>query len=820
MSTTNAAFISDGALFCIVSNPASGRIGKAVGSHSGLVGTWEFLSSSVNGDIAQYLKSDWTISASTIAVSAYKSDSNNFSATPTSSQTGSYTTGTGGTITMTSSSGSSVTENYLVIGNYLVLGAGSSTDDLAFHKQAINLGSQAGTLLGGIAGTATIAVTTANIAEGTAGTFTWYTSPTGATMTTAPTGLGAAVSAVSNNTASVSVTTTTDAMPGSYYFALSEGFASSSVATIDVAASPSITFNANGGSGAMAAQPLATGTTANLRANAFTHAGYSFVGWDTTSAGNGKEYADGASYTMGTVGIILYAQWTANLNVITFNSNDEAGKTSTQTLATAATANLTANTFTRAGRIFSSWNTLADGTGARYGDKASYTMGASNITLYAQWAVAYSITYDANGATGSPPVDLKAYLENATIIVKGNTGGLTYSGFAFAGWTTNTSTAEAGSSYSPGAEFAMGSNDITLFAVWIPTSLTFTSSGKSISITGPNTYTGALAIPPGVTAIDSEAFFNDTGLTSVAIPSSVTSIGSYAFRLTYLRKAAIPFSVTSIGTHAFYFCPYLASIDVDAANPNYKSISGVLYDKAGKTLIQAPGSLSGAFIIPSGVTSIGDSAFESTEITGITIPAGVTSIGADAFWGAWLTSVLIPSSVTSIGEDAFWYGNYLTNINVDEANLSYRSISGTLFDKAGETLIQAPAGLVGSFIIPSTTISIGHGSFAHAQSLTSITIPSSVISIADSAFLGLTSLTSITIPSSITSIGRCIFSGCTSLTSLTMQSEIPPSLPENSGTFANLKPSGILIHVPSAAAVTAYQAATGWNEYSSQIVFP
>ena len=70
-----------------------------------------------------------------------------------------------------------------------------------------------------------------------------------------------------------------------------------------------VTFDANGGSGAMNAQVASTSTA--LTANAFTRPGFTFAGWNTAADGTGTSYANGAAYPF-TSSVTLYAQWTAN----------------------------------------------------------------------------------------------------------------------------------------------------------------------------------------------------------------------------------------------------------------------------------------------------------------------------------------------------------------------------------------------------------------------------------------------------------------------------------------------------------------------------
>ena len=142
----------------------------------------------------------------------------------------------------------------------------------------------------------------------------------------------------------------------------------------------------------------------------------------------------------------------------------------------------------------------------------------------------------------------------------------------------------------------------------------------------------SLTIPSSVTSIGSEAFSGCSGLTSLTIPSSVTSIGNYAFSgCSGLTSLTIPSSVTSIGNYAFWGCSSLTSLT-----------------------------------IPSSVTSIGYAAFyDCSSLTSLTIPSSVTSIGEAAFSGcSGLTSLTIPSSVTSIGNYALKGCSGLTSIYV------------------------------------------------------------------------------------------------------------------------------------------------------------
>lgn len=164
----------------------------------------------------------------------------------------------------------------------------------------------------------------------------------------------------------------------------------------------------------------------------------------------------------------------------------------------------------------------------------------------------------------------------------------------------------------------------------------------------------SVVIPSTVTSIEYGAFSCCYLLTSVVIPSSVTSIGDYAFgECGSLASITIPSSVVSIGELAFSRCSSLISIIVEEGNRIYDSRNGcnAIIETATNKLIVGCSSST----ISSSVTSIGKGAFFGcATLTSITIPSGVASIGEMAFEECEnLTSVSIPSSVTSIGDGAF-----------------------------------------------------------------------------------------------------------------------------------------------------------------------
>ena len=285
---------------------------------------------------------------------------------------------------------------------------------------------------------------------------------------------------------------------------------------------------------------------------------------------------------------------------------------------------------------------------------------------------------------------------------------------------------------------------------------TYTTNNAAITITGYTGCGGALSIPSTieglpVTSIGENAFWSDSGLTSVTIPASVTSVGDSAFAYcTGLTSVTIPNSVTSIGDGVFYSCGSLTSVTIGT---NVTSIGYVAFGGCGSLT---------SVTIPSSVTSIGEEAFwDCSSLTSVTIPNSVTSIGDWAFSGCTgLTSVTIPYSVTSIGVAPFLGCTSLSAIMVDPNNPAYSSVAGVLFDKSQTTLIQYPGGLAGSYTIPASVTNIGYGAFDGCTSLTSVTIPYSVTSIGDDAFYNCTGLNSVDFMGNAPSLGdSTVFSG-------------------------------------------------------------
>ena len=305
--------------------------------------------------------------------------------------------------------------------------------------------------------------------------------------------------------------------------------------------------------------------------------------------------------------------------------------------------------------------------------------------------------------------------------------------------------------------------------VVIPSSVTY--SGTTYSVTSISNYAFAggcsgltsVSIPNSVTSIGNSAFEYCSGLTSVSIPNSVTSIGDYAFyECSGLTSVSIPNSVTSIGNFIFNGCTSLESIVVESGNSKYDSRDNcnAIIETATNTLLAGCKNTT----IPNSVTSIGDSAFSGCSgLTSVTIPNSVTSIGDWAFSGC---SGLTRVDISSIKA---WLG--IKFADYDSNPLSYAQ---HLYLNGEE---------VKDLVIPNSVTSIGYKAFAGCSGLTSVSIPNSVNSIGDRAFWGCSGLTSVTIPNSVTSIGDYSFYQCSGLTTIFYNAENCADVTANSYVF-------------------------------------
>ncbi len=241
----------------------------------------------------------------------------------------------------------------------------------------------------------------------------------------------------------------------------------------DDAAWYSVTYYANDtdATGSMApATDLVKNSAYTIQESGFTLANHDFASWNTQANGNGITYGPSSKITM-TANVTLYAQWTEHGKItVSYDRNGAATGTDIdpQTKYVGNSFTAAANPYIYPGYEFAGWNTAANGSGTGYDPGNTFTPD-ENTVLYAQWdkidALWHTVTYSGNGATfGTAPVDSGEYLEDSPVTVLDNTGSLVKTGYTFLGWSTNPNATAA--QYTAGGSFAMGNENVTLYAVW------------------------------------------------------------------------------------------------------------------------------------------------------------------------------------------------------------------------------------------------------------------------------------------------------------------------------------------------------------------
>ena len=385
-----------------------------------------------------------------------------------------------------------------------------------------------------------------------------------------------------------------------------------------------------------------------------------------------------------------------NLNQI---YDGTAKSVSVTTAPPGLTVNLTYNGSINAPTNIGNYTVIGTVIDAYYKGSATNTLAISDkitaIVILDNLSQTYDGTAKNVSITTDPPGLTVNLTYNGSASAPTNEGSYTVIGIIndaqYAGWATNT----------------LVIHDIVDY-------FTYQTNNSCIVITGYSGPDGDLVIPAiingmPVTSFADFAFVSHYGLTSVLIPNTVTNIGNSPFA----------------------DCKNLMSISVDAGNPSYRSVGGVLFDQSQTSVILYPNGRAGDYAIPSGVTNIGNYAFAfCLKLTGISIPNSVVSIGNNAFQECWsMTSLALPNKVISIGDSAFNSCSSLT-----------------------------------SLVFSGDVVSLGSGAFAGCYNLTSVTIPASLVSMGDYTFASCNKITALNFSGNAPSVGFGVFDNDNNMT--------------------------------------------------------
>lgn len=301
-----------------------------------------------------------------------------------------------------------------------------------------------------------------------------------------------------------------------------------------------------------------------------------------------------------------------------------------------------------------------------------------------------------------------------------------------------------------------------------------------------------------VTTIASQAFYQNTNLTTFTLPDTIKTIESQAFyKCTNLLEVNLGNGLEEIGNEAFYYCQKLTTVTY---GPNLKTIGNSVFYYCsalssipiGNTItsigtysfyycnkltylpigdsIETIGNYAFRYctaltelILSDTLKTIGTHAFSNcTKVNNISLPNSLTTIGSYAFNECTaITNIVIPDSVVTMDTYAFYK---CTNLLTVKLSNNLQVISNYTFDYCTK---------LNSVTFPTTgnLVTIGTYAFRYTA-LESLDLPNSIKTINNYAFYNITELTTVTIPDSVTTFGSNIFQACTGITSYKLPANI------------------------------------------------
>ena len=359
---------------------------------------------------------------------------------------------------------------------------------------------------------------------------------------------------------------------------------------------------------------------------------------------------------------------------------------------------------------------------------------------------------------------------------------------------------------------------------------TFTRDGNTYRVTKmdeahdgiPKTYNVAFVsstnttvnIPATVADPNNQYTFNVTAIannstvpnaTSVTMPNTIVRIEANAFKDGNITSITIPQSVTEIKSGAFGQMSHLTAINVDAANPNFRSDNGVLIErKDSKEWVAAyPMAKPDAeYTVPEGVYGVYTNAFQrATYLTKITLPASLKESPSTAEFNGYTSA------------------QNLREIAVAAGNTAFKSVDGVLLSADGKKLIAYPNGKVGSpstnpayqgvtgqpnasvYKIPDGVESIEQAAFAQVNGLTAIEL-NGVKKLAKGAFDKAVKLRNVLLGPSVDTIEDGAFGGNNDLAAFDVDPANPNYTADNGVIYTKNKEELVLFPTGKAGEYT------------------
>ena len=252
-----------------------------------------------------------------------------------------------------------------------------------------------------------------------------------------------------------------------------------------------------------------------------------------------------------------------------------------------------------------------------------------------------------------------------------------------------------------------------------------------------------------VVAVADRAFINNTTLKSVTLPSTVKTLGEFAFyACTNLSSVSGTQYATFIDGSAFSDCSALKSLDLSgAATMDNYICSGA----SALTSVKLSDELKN---LPQGMFA------NCTSLLKINLPSSITVIGNAAFQSTNIENIILPDSVEEIKMYAFRYCSKLKSIKLSK---NLKIINPLVFERCTN---------LNDVVLPDGLKTLGRLAFAECKSLTNINLPCTLTSVGDSCFSGCTALSTATLANNMLTVPMRLFSGCTALSNIDLPSSI------------------------------------------------